>query len=112
MKELLHALRSILAVAEIEGQVNADQHALVTAHIHSLEDLSLRNDAIKHITSMLADHVAIPHDTAAGALAKVTVMLTMYGSKPDAMLAVIHDKGWPDVTLADVEAVRKSILEQ
>lgn len=113
MKELIVALRACLAIAVFNDDVLTDEQTkLVTDHIQSLEDLTIRNDAMKFITSMLVDNVPIPHDTAAGALAKVCVMLTMYGSKPDAMLAVIHDKGWPVVTLADVEAVRTFILEQ
>jgi uncharacterized membrane protein YebE (DUF533 family) len=111
MKELIIALRACLAVAVSDGLIEESDQALVNDHIRSLEDLSIRNDAIKHIQNMEPGK-PIPHDTAAGALAKVTVMLTMYGSKPDAMLAVIHDRGWEVVTLADVEAVRKFILEQ
>jgi hypothetical protein len=108
MKELITALRACLAVAVSDGLIEESDQALVNDHIRSLEDLTIRNDAMK----LIAQGGQITNDTAAGALAKVTVMLTLYGSKPDAMLAVIHDKGWEVVTLADVEAVRKFILEQ
>ena len=112
MKELIGALQFVLAFAESEGKLDPEQYGLVHNHIQSLEDLTIRNDAMALITKLLTEHVTITQDTAAGCLAKVCVMLTMYGSKPDAMLAVIHDKGWEVVTLADVEAVRKFILEQ
>lgn len=113
MKELIAALQFMLAFAEGEGRLDADQYNLVHDHIKSLEDLTIRNAAMAHVQKLReSGNYRIPHDTAAGVLAKVTVMLTLYGSKPDAMLAVIHDKGWPEVTLADVEAVRKFILEQ
>jgi uncharacterized membrane protein YebE (DUF533 family) len=111
MKELIRALRSCLAVAVSDGLIEESDQALVNDHINSLEDLTLRNDAIALLRAMEPGK-PLPQDTAAGALAKVTMMLTLYGSKPDAMLAVIHDKGWEVVTLADVEAVRKFILEQ
>lgn len=49
--------------------------------------------------------------TAAVSLARTTVMLALYGSKPEAILNVIHDKGHTEVLLSDVEAVRNYILE-
>lgn len=49
--------------------------------------------------------------TAAVSLARTTVMLAIYGSKPAAILNVIHDKGHTEVLLSDVEAVRNYILE-
>lgn len=112
MKELISALQFVLAFAESEGKLDPNQYNLVQEHIQSLEDLTIRNDAMALITKLSHYDVAIKQDTAAGVLAKVTLMLTMYGSKPDAMLAVIHDKGWEVVTLADVEAVREFILKQ
>lgn len=112
MKELIVALQACLKIAVSGGTINDDQIVLVDGHINSLEDLTIRNDAMAMISKLSHHDVAIKQDTAAGVLAKVALMLTLYGSKPDAMLAVIHDKGWPVVTLADVEAVRKFILEQ
>lgn len=112
MKELIIALQACLALAVNDDAIDDEQAKLVADHIDSLEDLTIRNDAMALITKLSHHDVAIKQDTAAGVLAKVTLMLTLYGSKPDAMLAVIHDKGWPEVTLADVEAVRKFILEQ
>lgn len=112
MKDLIIALRACLALAVNNDNVTHEQVVLVNNHINSLEDLTIRNDAIEYIQLMLNRHSVIPRGTAAGDLASVCVMLTTYGSKPDAMLAVIHDKGWPVVTLADVEAVRTFILGQ
>lgn len=112
MKELIIALQACLDIAVNDDIINAEQYDLVRAHIESLEDLTIRNDAMGYIKDQITSHISIPRDNAAGALASVCVMLTTYGSKPDAMLAVIHDKGWPVVTLADVEAVRTFILEQ
>lgn len=114
MKDLIRALRACLAIAVSDGLIEDSDQALVNDHIKSLQGLGIRNDAITHIQANLRSSgtYQIPHDTAAGALAKVCVMLTLYGSKPEAILAVIHDKGWDVVTLADVEAVRKFILEQ
>ena len=112
MKELIIALQACLAVAVKDAKLSGEHIVLVTDHINSLEDLAIRNDAIKLIKELSHDNQHIKQDSAAGVLARVATMLTIYGSKPDAMLAVIHDKGWPEVTLADVEAVRKFILEQ
>jgi len=50
--------------------------------------------------------------TATVCLARVTIMLGLYGSKPDAILSLIHDYDYPEVTLADVEAVREFVLEK
>jgi len=111
MKELIVALRACLEIAVNDDIIDHKQAKLVADHIDSLIDLTIRNDAIELIKSMVRGKT-IPHDTAAGALAKVTVMLTLYGSKPDAMLAVLHDKGWGIITLDDVNAVRTFILEQ
>lgn len=112
MKELIVALRACLAVANNEGQLDADQYDLVSEHINSLEDLTIRNGAIEHLKLFMHNATRIPHDTASGALAKMCAMLVPYGSKTRAILAVIHDKGWPVVTLDDVNAVRAFILEQ
>ena len=49
--------------------------------------------------------------TAAVTLARTTVMLALYGSKPAAILYVLHAKGFEDILLSDVEAVRNYILE-
>lgn len=49
--------------------------------------------------------------TAAVTLARTTVMLALYGSKPAAILNVIHDKGHTEVLLSDVETVRNYVLE-
>lgn len=51
-------------------------------------------------------------DTASACLARVTVMLGLYGSKPEAILNVIHDHGYVEVTLADVIAVRNRVLDK
>lgn len=107
MKELIVALQACLKIAVSCGTINDDQADLVHDHILSLEDLTIRNEAMR----MIRLGGTIPPNTAAGVLAKVCMMLTLYGSKPDAMLAVIHDKGWEVVTLEDVETVRKFILE-
>lgn len=48
--------------------------------------------------------------TAAVSLARVTAMLAVYGSKDEAILHVIHEKGHTEVTLADVEHVRAFVL--
>ena len=112
MKELISALQFVLDFAVSEGKLDDEQYGLVSEHITALEDLTVRNDAIQNVKDALVNNYVVSSTTAAGALAKVCMMLTRYGSKPDAMLAVIHDKGWPEVTLADVEAVRKFILEQ
>lgn len=112
MKELIAALRACFEIAVSCNTITDAQAKLVAEHVESLVDTTIRNDAMKYITAMLNDHVVIPHDTAAGALAKVCVMLVPYGSKSDAILAVIHDKGWGVVTLDDVQAVRTFILEQ
>lgn len=48
--------------------------------------------------------------TAAVSLARVTIMLGLYGSKAEAILHVIHEHGHTEVTLADVEAVRDYVL--
>ena len=50
-------------------------------------------------------------ETAAISLARVTVMLALYGSKPDSILDVIHQRGWTDVTIDDVYEVRNYVLE-
>jgi len=48
--------------------------------------------------------------TDAVTLARVTVMLAVYGSKTESILMVVHEKGFPDVTLNDVEQVRQYVL--
>lgn len=50
-------------------------------------------------------------ETASISLARVTVMLALYGSKPEAILDVIHQRGWTDVTIDDVYEVRNYVLE-
>lgn len=50
-------------------------------------------------------------ETAAISLARVTVMLALYGSKPESILDVIHQRGWTDVTIDDVYEVRNYVLE-
>lgn len=111
MKELIIALRACLAVAVSDGLIEETDQALVNDHIRSLEDLTVRNQAIQYIKDMMSLNYQISNTTAAGTLAKICVMLVPYGSKPEAILAVIHDKGWPEVTLDDVIAVRNFILE-
>lgn len=49
--------------------------------------------------------------TTAVTMARTTVMLALYGSKPAAILNVIHAKGHTEVLLSDVEAVREYVLE-
>jgi hypothetical protein len=73
---------------------------------------TLGEQAVVIIQKFLTISSQIPQDNAADALAQVCVMLTPYGSKPEAMLSVIHDKGWPQVTLNDVQQVREFILTQ
>ena len=48
--------------------------------------------------------------TAAVSLARVTAMLAVYGSKDEAILHVIHEKGHTEVTLSDVVHVRAFVL--
>lgn len=109
--ELIVILKDVVHFTNSKGRLTQGEHKLLMDHINSLEDLTIRNDAIALIDALGHNNQHIKQDTAAGALAKVCVMLTAFGSKPDAMLAVIHDKGWEVVTLADVEAVRKHLLE-
>lgn len=111
-RSLIELLSFVINFAESEGKLTIPEHDLLADHVNQLECVVVRNEAIEHIRALCHHSINIPHSTAAGALAKVCMMLTLYGSKPDAMLHVIHDKGWPAVTLADVEAVRKFILEQ
>lgn len=111
-KQIKALLLRLIEVVEDSAEFTHADVVLLGKHINSLEDLTIRNDAMMLIDKLLNEHVSIQHGTAAGALAKVCVMLTMYGSKPDAILAVIHDKGWPVVTLDDVEAVRNYILNK
>jgi hypothetical protein len=113
MKELIIALQACLRNAALRRLVTGDQYSLIKEHIESLVDTTIRTDAIEALTQLRdSPDYRLDPDTAAGALAKVTMMLTPYGSKPDAILAVIHDKGWEVVTLDDVNAVRTFILEQ
>jgi len=45
-------------------------------------------------------------------LAKVSVMLVPYGSKPAAILNNMHERGFTDVQFEDVQQVREFILTQ
>lgn len=45
-------------------------------------------------------------------LAKVGTMLVLYGSKDEALLNNMHERGFTDVTLEDVQQVRQFLLEQ
>lgn len=58
--------------------------------------------------------VAWPQDTtdAPSVLAKVGTMLVLYGSKDEALLNNMHERGFTDVTLEDVQQVRQFLLEQ
>lgn len=111
-RSTIELLTFAINFADSEGRLTAEENNQLRTLVESLKSVAIRNTAMKLIAEMMHEGTQVPSDTAAGALAKVTVMLTMYGSKPDSMLALIHGKGWPEVTLADVEAVRKFILEQ
>lgn len=78
----------------------------------TFEQRELRKEA-KMYVDMIRDGKMLNarEQTAAVSLARTTVMLALYGSKPAAILNVIHDKGHTEVLLSDVEAVRNYILE-
>lgn len=77
----------------------------------TFEQRELRKEA-KMYVDMIRDgkNLSEREQTAAVSLARTTVMLALYGSKPAAILSLIHDKGYTEVTLADVEAVRDYVL--
>lgn len=77
-----------------------DEPAIVTDACH------LVNIALSGMPLSLCD------DLPAVSLARATIMLTGYGSKPESILRVIHEHGHTVVTLADVEAVRNFVLEK
>lgn len=114
MKELIAALQDCVNTALLEGHITPVAAQLVHEHIASMQKLAVREEAIqllKNLMSMSSNMVTIDPDSAPGALAKVCLMLVPYGSKPDAIHAVIQDRGWTDVTIDDVHAVRTFLLE-
>jgi fibronectin type 3 domain-containing protein len=50
-------------------------------------------------------------DEASAVLAKVGCMLVMYGSKDEAILANIHERGFIGVQLEDVQQIRQFLTE-
>lgn len=69
-------------------------------------------EAIQWVKDCRAHNVSrVYEDTPSACLGRVTVMLGLYGSKPESILHVIHSHGHESVTLADVVAVREFVLK-
>lgn len=76
------------------------------------EQTQVVTDAIEWIESTRAGNPdRVYEDTAHACLGRVCVMLGLYGSKPESILYVIQSHGHEDVTLADVQAILKFVLE-
>lgn len=76
------------------------------------ETVTIGERAVHTIMKFQAGH-PWPTDMtdAATCLAKIGVMLTVYGSTAAALLNNMHERGFDTVTLEDVERVQRFILE-
>ena len=92
-------------------EIPADYQAVRAALIAEYTEAPIVKEA-KMYVDMIRDGKMLNtrEQTAAVSLARVTIMLGLYGSKAEAILHVIHEHGHIEVTLADVEAVRDYVL--
>lgn len=79
---------------------------------HATEPTTIGERAVQCIIQFQAGH-PWPADMANAhtCLAKIGIMLTMYGSTAAALLNNMHERGFNGVTIEDVELVQRFILE-
>lgn len=101
----------LLCVHCAKHEIPADYQSVRAALIAEYTEAPIVKEA-KLYVDMIRDGKMLNtrEQTAAVTLARTTVMLALYGSKPAAILNVIHDKGHTEVLLSDVEAVREYVL--